>query len=71
MKAFFVSLWNDESKFVGLVRAGLVGVAGAIATGLIPMPNGEWGNWLQYVLPWVLGGGAAGMPAGQKNPKEN
>lgn len=70
MKQFFVDLWYDESKFVGLIRGALVGVAGAVATGLIPMPDGKAGAWLQYVLPWLLGGGAATIPAGQKNKKE-
>lgn len=68
MKEFFVSLWTDEAKFTGLVRGAMVGVAGGIATGAIPMPDGDTGKWLGYVLPYMLGVGAAAIPAGQKNP---
>lgn len=67
MKDFFLGFWTDETKFVGLMRGAAVGVAGGIATGAIPMPGGTTGAWLQYVLPWVLGGGAAMATAGQKN----
>jgi len=67
MGKFFADLWNDPAKFVATVRAGMVFAAGAVATGLIPMPSGDFGAWLQYALPWLLGGGAAGMPAGQRN----
>lgn len=67
MKQFFYDLWNDEAKFVGLIRGGMVIAAGGVASGVIPMPDGKAGDWLGYVLPWFLGAGAAAVPAGQKN----
>lgn len=68
MKTFFVELWNDPAKFRAAMRGAAVVLAGALATGAIPLPV-AFAGWLGTLLPVVLAGGAAALPAGQTNPK--
>lgn len=68
MKTFFSELWNDPAKFRAAMRAVLIVVAGAIATGAIPLP-GAFAGWVGTMIPVFLGGAAAAIPAGEANPK--
>lgn len=68
MKTFFSELWNDPAKFRGAMRGVMILAAGGVATGVIPLPK-ELGGWIGTAIPWLLGGGAAAIPAGQSNDK--
>lgn len=69
MKVFFSELWNDPAKFRAAMRAILVLIAGAIATGAIPLPE-AFAGWVGTLIPVLLAGGAVAIPAGQTNNKE-
>jgi hypothetical protein len=62
MKNFFVSLWTDESRFIGLSRGMIMLLAECIRGDLIPL--GTHGTKLAALL-MVL---AVSIPAGDKNP---
>lgn len=67
MQKFFSDFWNDEARFIGLVRGVMVLVAGAITTGVIPLPA-SFAGWVGAAIPLLLNGAAVAIPAGQTNP---
>lgn len=66
MKTFFSDLWNDPAKFTGAMRMFAFFIAGAIQTGLIPLPAAASG-WVGTIIPILIQGGAMAVPAGQAN----